>query len=98
MNCKQGDLAIVIQSRHKNNIGRAITCVSLASAAELHAVLGNYYPDFVHAIWRTDKSFLWTLDNGRGRDIQANFCEDKALMPINPLNDETVEAKDAVKA
>ena len=74
MNCKQGDLAIVVKSRAGNE-GRIVTCVRLATLAEIekHGFdIKSFWP-----VWFIDRD----LKNLYGR---SNLMYDAQLRPIQP--------------
>ncbi len=58
MNCRPGDLAIVIRSSAANN-GKAVTCLELVSAASL-----NISPE-EGPLWRIDRELEWENELGK---------------------------------
>ncbi len=75
MNCKQGDLAVVVRSR-ANNEGRVLTCLRLASAAEIKAE--NFRSgDWLGAVWVTDATLL------RTRWGTTHLLPDARLRPLH---------------
>lgn len=88
MNCKQGDLAIVVGTSAYTDLGSVVTCMRLADESDFgwakpHPSLGP--------VWYVGRNFKWTQGD-------APCMPDSMLMPINPLNDETVDETDTVKA
>ena len=84
MNCKQGDLAIVVRSVAGNE-GKIVRCLKLEPA-------GFDYNDIDDgAIWVIDRSLNW-IDERTGRTGQSPSCPDINLRPIrdNPGPDETL--------
>lgn len=78
MNCKQGDLAIVVRSSSGLNLGKIVRCLERFDGPWI----GNeYFPG-----WRIDA----TLIDKRGRT--QNVIADEALRPIrdNEERDETI--------
>jgi hypothetical protein len=77
MNCKPGDLAVVVSAPFDPHyLGRIVTCVSFF---------------FVEGMptWRTDPPMYWTCDSGVVRELP--WC-DKDLRPIRdqPGEDESL--------
>ena len=70
MNCKPGDLAIVVRSMCGNE-GRVLKCIRLLSFAE--CVQEQHISDFV---WETDTPILDSCGDRMCR------CEDSILRPI----------------
>lgn len=89
MNCKQGDLALVIAG---DNAGRVLTCLRLIAADS------KYSADA--PIWRVDRNITW-YHSYTGKKALFTICPDSILMPINPLGDieeiETSEIKSEVR-
>ena len=80
MNCKEGDLAIVVKS-HCNSEGLIVTCLRRATGGELDAA-GFYYTE----AWVTDR-FGPVVGGG-----VSNYWTDASLRPIrnDPGADETL--------
>ena len=82
MNCKEGDLAVVVRSWAKNE-GKIVTCIRLTPYQE-------------HDL--KDPGFVWEVDAIlRGADgLGSNFIHDDQLRPLrnNPGADETLSWKD----
>ena len=60
MNCKQGDLAIVVRGRNGSkspNIGKVLTCIRLATKEELKA---TFVAEGI-IVWVTDTPIEWAL-------------------------------------
>lgn len=96
MNCKQGDMAIVVRSLTGLNYGLVVTCIRLATEAEQQRLIGPYTEEDYLPVWHIDRPITWTYGSGRTRN--AKLIRDFNLMPINPLNDETVDEEHEVKA
>jgi hypothetical protein len=81
MNCKPGDMAIIIRSRSGINTGKVVTCLRIADAVQ-----NNLTPS-AGPWWEIDRTIQhrWSVS---GRLQDRPFASDKNLMPINPLNDE----------
>lgn len=78
MNCKAGDLAIIVNCLHPENLGAIVEVLSLATAA----------PDIALPHWHVKSvgrplHFTYTkqLDEGYAYDV---FMFDKDLRPIRP--------------
>ena len=84
MNCKQGDLAVIVRSKSGNE-GRVLRCLRLATAAEKRAedfVAG----DWTGAVWVTDAKLNDTWGAGtslypdcRLRPLRDSDGEDEML-------------------
>ena len=78
MNCKPGDLALVVKGRNR---GKVVTCLRLLKGGtELeHGVTRDD-----EAVWELDRELSWP------EGAAAAIC-DRGLMPIRPLPGEPVE-------
>lgn len=81
MNCKPGDMALVVKSEH-GNIGKVVTCIRLATPDE-----SFLFASSLHPYWLTDRGLVHVRSFSGERAILP-FAPDAYLMPINPLNDE----------
>ena len=89
MNCKPGDLAIVIRSRAGNE-GRIFTCIRLATVAEIESHLLFSYMS--QPCWITDGEFNAKAARGdqvfhRAIDIVPDAC-------ARPIRDPGEDARD----
>jgi hypothetical protein len=83
MNCKQGDLALVIRS-NAANVGKLVRCLELLPPGSCNTSVEN------GPLWRVDREMEW--DSPLGCTIPGCLAPDWALMPIRPLpNAETAE-------
>lgn len=82
MNCKAGDLAVIVGG--KKQIGKTLTCIRLLARDE-HLVEDRLGP-----VWEVDREVSYdTLCRGT---VWHNYCPDMVLLPINPKpDDEAVE-------
>jgi hypothetical protein len=83
MNCRQGDLAIVIGGRAS---GMMVTCLELLAAGARVAVLGVHGKVVVGSadrLWRLDRRipFEYVPD---GSTVYADVANDDFLKPIRP--------------
>lgn len=86
MNCKQGDLAMIIGGKTQG--GKVVTCLRLLSRDE-HQVHDDEGP-----VWAVDRDCSFQTPRG---SVWRRYCPDKVLMPINPSpDDETVKESDAL--
>jgi hypothetical protein len=83
MNCKQGDLALCVRSRTGRCVGRTFTCLSLVPEWELEA---NFVRKIWWPVWAVDSSIMW-------QSKRFNWVPDSFLMPINPRDDDQVQAE-----
>lgn len=83
MNCKQGDLAIVVQSRGGVNDGMVVRCIRL---------MGHFHG--WENVWETDSALRWA----HPFQGEANECAapDECLRPIRGdlLDNETEQEKE----
>ena len=103
MNCRPGDLALIVRGP-RWNIGKQMTCVRLLADGEM--VVGD--PDipgasFVHSlgdnpIWEVDRPVVWTISDGSvviaRRELP--YCCDNVLLPIRPERDEELEREEEI--
>ena len=89
MNCKQGDLAIVVAG-NPNNLGKPVTCLRFipkGARTPSKAVA-------VHDGWETDIPLhvTWTFPSGKEVKGMSNYSGDCYLRPIRdaPGEDETI--------
>ena len=84
MNCKQGDLAVIVRSSI-GNAGRVVVCLNLASADELYSTFGLSMSSYA-PIWRIDVAVRWhgTCDGL----IAVPFMVDKAMRPLRDSDGE----------
>jgi hypothetical protein len=100
MNCKPGDLAIVIGALHTpENIGRIVEVVRPTAHGDVfmscngrHATLG------ANGVWpawrvRSDKPLYWRLRNGSLMEVMEVPMSDQFLRPVSgiPLDEETFD-------
>jgi hypothetical protein len=86
MNCKQGDLAIIIRGcLHGKQIGKAVTCLELFTGT------------FGNGVNASDSQIKWWIVDCDIELASGKICRmapDKCLMPINPRNDESIQETD----
>lgn len=84
MNCKQGDLAIIVKSRAGNE-GKIVTCLRLATTEEIS--LNRFYDQPLWPVWIVDRNLqnanLLGEVNG-----QSNLAYDATLRPIRDQDGE----------
>lgn len=84
MNCKEGDLAIIVNSVDPEDLGKMVTCVRFVGKATLVHPLGFAAPSVRSDIWEVDREVTW-----RGRDERIPphkfpLVPDAYLKPIRP--------------
>ena len=84
MNCKPGDLALVIGDTFPYNKSKVVTCVRLLNRSE-HDVLDSHGP-----VWLIDTLLQYGV-LGFAAPSYLPWCPDRCLMPVNPLDDEATE-------
>lgn len=77
LNCKPGDLAIVVRSVIGNE-GKIVRCLYLATDDEAMEITEG-------RVWKIDRELLSLSEIGTIR--KAAFCEDDILRPIKPLDE-----------
>lgn len=90
LNCKQGDLAIIVKSTCGNE-GKIVRCLELLHTAHVPDTNGRLHKhaDGVHPMWRIDRpiTFANIFDS-----TQIMYCSDSVLRPLRgDLDDETIE-------
>jgi hypothetical protein len=82
MNCKPGDLAVIVRSVVESNMGRIVRCTRLATASELDQ-------------WRvrTDRGPVWIIEQPIPHTIGGAkpFSMDAGLRPIRPQDDDATD-------
>ena len=84
MNCKQGDLAVIVRS-NLGNAGRIVTCLHLASLEELLSTFGSSMWPY-GSIWRLDTSVRWSGSVSDAIDVP--FMVDSVLRPLRDSDGE----------
>lgn len=80
MNCKKGDMALVISGP---NAGEAVTCIALESPPGMRLV------DSRMAVWRVDRNLIWRR-LGDDSEVVRPYAPDHALRPIGCGNPDRV--------
>lgn len=84
MNCKPGDLAIVVKSTCGNE-GKIVRCIRLATPVEADRL--GYWSG---PLWYTDVELMSQRYNGMERRM-VRSCPDKYLRPIRDPGDDAVD-------
>lgn len=95
MNCEQGDIAIVVRSKNGRNLGKIVTCLRLATRAEIN-LSNNVCPG---AIWVTDRPLTWS--NAEFPSFCRDVClaSDDSLKPLRGNEqDDTTETDAGIPA
>lgn len=80
MNCKKGDLAVIVRSMAGNE-GRIVQCLRIATDAELSEA--NIYTGLPHPFWVTDKQLPCAFSfGGHSSGVSHAFIPDAWLRPI----------------
>ena len=77
MNCKKGDLALVVRSSAANN-GKLVTCLELLPPGSCNTSAED------GPLWRIDRELVWESPLG---EFPGYVVPDWALMPISPKPD-----------
>ena len=78
LNCKQGDLAIIVRSQ-LGNAGRVVTCLRIASPENLRETFGSTMEKH-GLIWRIDTPVKWS--NWVRGVVEVPFMADEVLRPL----------------
>ena len=87
MNCKPGDLALVI---HSMDQGKMVQCIELLRIPLPEAGATQFAPG-LGPVWKVDRPMQWRSHNGP-RYLTCMML-DKFLMPIRPEPDESTIEK-----
>lgn len=91
MNCKPGDMALVIGGP-RENLGREVTCLELYSPGIIPTVTPAGAPAFIESdevFWLIDRNL--TYQNWGGETVDVPYAADCYLLPIRPERDEDLE-------
>lgn len=88
MNCKQGDLALIIRSTAGNE-GLVVTCLEFVGGAGYLVHNGKPYKMNGDCWWKVDRKLNMSCDDEIFHDC-APYCRDDCMMPIG--NTKTPEA------
>lgn len=91
MNCKQGDLAVVVSSANCKNFGKIVRCIRIATRKEKFDAMLFAFMDEV--FWVTDARLLLSFIADKSPAGFTNLAMDSALRPIrdNDGEDETLQ-------
>lgn len=92
MNCKPGDLALVVGPDGDPDVGRMVTCLRLYRVGEKYRHDNRPYRAGVN-FWVVDRELHWRKD---GVLRMLPFCPDAHLMPIRPEGDEDLEETERI--
>lgn len=87
MNCKPGDLAVVVRSANGNE-GKLVTCIRLATSHDL-AIADVFRVD---PVWVIDRQLLATNEY-RQKRCHVHLCPDENLRPIRPQPDDAEDLR-----
>lgn len=90
MNCKQGDMAMVVGSKVGNNSGKVVTCLSLVRGPILIELKDfTLVVDDAEWFWLVDRKMdFYDIENGKTYYELSPYMPDRALMPINGTPEE----------
>ena len=78
LNCKKGDLAIIVRSQ-LGNAGRVVTCLRIALPENLLETFGSTMEKH-ELIWRIDTPMKWS--NWTRGVVEVPFMADEVLRPL----------------
>lgn len=86
LNCKKGDIAIVIKSSAGNE-GKVVRCLELVVTGRVKSADGSRwltYAQGVQPLWRTDTPMQWAVSKGPnvGKTYYVNYATDAQLRPL----------------
>ncbi len=93
LNCKQGDLAIIVKSVMGNE-GKIVRCVAYVGPVKYVPDVkgwprGRRYPD--DSVWRIDRPIAFG-NREHGTRTEVMYCSDSCLRPLRgDLNDDEIE-------
>lgn len=93
LNCKQGDLAIVVKSMHGNE-GKIVRCLELLVTDRVRAEDGELYGYIGgrRAIWRIDRTVNFGSVLCSSDLVQVRYISDANLRPLRgDLTDDEIE-------
>ena len=82
MNCKQGDMAVVVRSSAGNE-GRVVTCLEYVGSLGIIEINGEPHYMASSDYWRVDRDLNLAKRDGRLFLDHAPFIPDSFLMPIS---------------
>ena len=93
LNCKQGDLAIIVSSSCGNE-GKIVRCLALLHTAHIPDTEGEMhrFAGGARYVWRIDRTINFSnmIDT-----VQISYCSDEKLRPLRgDLSDEAIETTD----
>jgi hypothetical protein len=90
MNCKQGDLAIVVDG--SPNAGMMVTCLESLPAGfrrdDLPPFITQHFEESLGPLWRVDRFLRWGA-------TRIRIAPDRYLMPIRPDSSDLESVEDA---
>jgi hypothetical protein len=92
LNCKQGDLAIIVNSSCGNE-GKIVRCLELFVSDRTADIHGNVVPyaGGTRPVWRIDRPITFKSTRGN-HTTQKMYCSDARLRPLRgDLEDESIE-------
>lgn len=88
MNCKQGDLAIVVRSnKGSSQLGKIVRCIRLASGTVKSTTSESINLSVDCGDWWEIDSPLRLYSKAKG-EVLANYCPDYSLKPLKDGDDE----------
>jgi hypothetical protein len=80
LNCKSGDLALIVRGEET---GKMVTCIRLEDPG------CRFRPELRGCVWLIDRELEWT--SNKGNSYLGAYCPDEYLMPIRPDGDGAAE-------
>lgn len=78
MNCRAGDLALIVPPAYSKDCGKTVRCIRLVG----DVVQAGRFQHNVGPVWEVDRNVTWSRVGGK--DIEMPYCADRVLMPIRP--------------
>jgi hypothetical protein len=88
MNCKQGDLAMIVKTIEGKQNGIVVRCLEFYSGPFANNLVSH------RPWWRIDRKIHVGSKDGPGGWF--DLCPDECLMPINPLDDKSIVEPESI--
>lgn len=90
LNCKQGDLAIIVKSTAGNE-GKIVRCLEyMGVISHITDTAGDTwrYGRGPRPVWRIDRTINFRSTYGFDADVQVGYCSDECLRPLRGDTDD----------
>lgn len=80
MNCKPGDLAVIVRSQTGAQLGKIVRCISVATGIVQYRGANYRIPSDDGVWWELEEPIQLTV--GNNQVVSVPFCQDASLRPI----------------